>query len=58
MVKQGGARRDKIKISIHVKTSLQLVSALFLLQDIEDGFDDDYDVEVVVDPGEELLERW
>lgn len=49
---------DKIKISIHVKTSLQLVSALFLLQDIEDGFDDDYDVEIIVDPGEELLERW
>ncbi len=49
---------DSIKITIFTRNTKQLISALLLLQDIEDGFDDDYDVEIVVDPGEELLERW
>lgn len=47
-----------IKISAIVKTTEQLVRFLEVMEDIEDRFDDIIEIDVKVDSGEGVLERW
>ena len=49
---------NKITIKTKVKTTEQLTRFLEVMEDVEDRFDGELEVEREIDSGEELLERW
>lgn len=49
---------NKITIKTKVKTTEQLTRFLEVMEDIEDRFDGNLEVEVEIESREELLERW
>lgn len=49
---------NKIIIKTKVKTTEQLTRFLEVMEDVEDRFDGKLEVEIEIDSGEELLERW
>lgn len=53
-----GEIMNKITIKTKVKKTEQLTRFLEVMEDVEDRFDGELEVEIEIDSGEELLERW
>ena len=49
---------NKITIKTKIKTTELLTRFLEVMEDVEDRFDGKLEVEIEIDSGEELLERW